>query len=67
MPKIKSQENIKHLSVRIEDELLKKFRFVCEQENRSANGQILNFIRNFVKDFESNQGEIDVSRLNLKE
>ncbi len=52
----------RHLSVRIEDDLLKKFRYACKYEDRSANGQILNFIRNFVNKFESNHGKIELPK-----
>lgn len=40
--------------------LLKKFRYACKYEDRSANGQILNFIRNFVSDFENEHGDIKI-------
>lgn len=52
-------DEIRHLSVRIEENLLKKFRYVCKYEDRSANGQILNFIRNFVHEFEDENGKIE--------
>ena len=58
--------NIRHLSVRIEDDLLKKFRYACKYEDRSANGQILNFIRNFVNEFENNHGEIELPDEEIK-
>lgn len=48
----------KHLSVRIDDTLLKKFRYACKYEDRTANGQLLNFIKKFVNDFEKQQGKI---------
>ena len=53
-------DKIKHLSVRIENSLLKKFRYACKYEDRSANGQILNFIRNFVNEFEKEHGKIEL-------
>ena len=53
-------DKIRHLSVRIENSLLKKFRYVCKYEDRSANGQILNFIRNFVNEFEKEHGKIEL-------
>ena len=53
-------DEIRHLSVRIENSLLKKFRYACKYEDRSANGQILNFIRNFVNEFEDNHGKIEL-------
>ena len=51
---------VRHLSVRIEDNLLRKFRYACKYEDRSANGQILNFIRNFVNEFEKEHGKIEL-------
>lgn len=48
----------KHLTVRIDDILLKKFRFACKYEDRTANGQILNYIKKFVLDYEKQHGEI---------
>ena len=53
-------DKIRHLSVRIENSLLKKFRYACKYEDRSANGQILNFIRNFVNEFEKEHGKIEL-------
>ena len=53
-------DKIKHLSVRIENSLLKKFRYACKYEDRSANGRILNFIRNFVNEFEKEHGKIEL-------
>lgn len=52
----------RHLSVRIEDDLLKKFRYACKYEDRSANGQILNFIRTFVYEFEKKHGKIELPK-----
>lgn len=51
-------ENQKHLSLRIEEEMLRKFRYVCSYEARSANGQLLIFIRNAISEFEKIHGEI---------
>lgn len=53
-------DKMRHLSVRIEDSLLKKFRYACKYEDRSANGQILSFIRNFVAEFEKEHGKIEL-------
>ena len=53
-------DKIRHLSVRIENSLLKKFRYACKYEDRSANGQILNFIRKFVNEFEKEHGKIEL-------
>ncbi len=53
-------DKLKHISVRIENSLLKKFRYTCKYEDRSANGQILNLIRNFVNEFEKEHGKIEL-------
>ena len=44
--------NYKHLSLRIDEELLKKFHFVCEYDGRSANGQLLYLVRKCVAEYE---------------
>ena len=48
----------RHFGLRIEDELLRKFRYVCEYDGRSANAQILNMIRKCVQEYEKEHGEI---------
>lgn len=50
----------RHFGLRIDDELLKKFRYVCDYNGRSANGQILYMIRKCIKEFEEAEGEIKV-------
>lgn len=50
----------KHFGLRIDEELLRKFRFVCEYEGRSANRQILQLIIKFVADYEAKQGKIEL-------
>ncbi len=49
---------VRHLSLRIDDETLRKFRYVCAYDQRSANGQLLIFIRNFIARFEDKHGKI---------
>ena len=51
---------LKHLSLRIDNEMLQKFKFVCEYEGRSANSQLLIFIRDAIKNFEKENGEIKI-------
>ena len=57
------KKNIRHLSLRIDDETLKKFRYVCESDGRSANGQLLVYIRTAIRKFEEENGEIPVDSL----
>lgn len=52
-------KNEKHFGLRIDAELLKKFRYVCEYDGRSANGKILYMIRCCIADFEKEHGKID--------
>ena len=49
----------KHLSLRIDAETLRKFHCVCEYEGRSANRQILVYIREAVAKFEKEHGTIE--------
>ena len=49
----------KHFGLSIDEQLLRKFRFVCEYEGRSANRQILQLIIKFVADYEAEQGKIE--------
>ena len=53
---------IRSLSIRIDDELLDKLHAVAYYECRSANGQLLVLIRECVRKYESEHGEIKTSR-----
>jgi len=50
----------KHLGLRINKVLLEKFHFASSYEGRSANGQLVYLIRQFVADFENKHGPIDI-------
>ena len=50
---------IKSVSIRIEEEMLKKLGFVADYEGRSVNSHILVLIRENIKAFEQQHGEID--------
>ena len=49
---------IKSVSIRIEEEMLKKIAYVADYEGRSVNSHILVLIRDSIKDFETAHGEI---------
>lgn len=51
--------SIKSVSIRIEEEMLEKLGFVADYEGRSVNSHILVLIRNNIKSYESEHGEID--------
>ena len=50
---------IKSVSIRIEEEMLEKLGFVADYEGRSVNSHILVLIRENIKAFEQEHGEID--------
>ena len=51
-------KNEKHFGLRISNDLLRRFRFVCEFDGRSANAQILFLIRQHIAAYESQHGKI---------
>lgn len=61
MKKLYVNPDAKHLSLRIDEELLYKFRYVARYHDRSANGQLLCMIREFVRKFEKEVEEIPYS------
>lgn len=56
--KKKSKGDIKHLSLRIDEELLRKFNYIANYQDRSMNWMVLNLISKAVKSFEEKHGEI---------
>ena len=51
---------IKSVSIRIEEEMLKKLGYVDDYEGRSVNSHVLVLIRENIKTFEEANGAIDV-------
>ena len=54
------KDDILRYTLRVDRELFKKFRFVAEYDGRSANKQIEQYIKQAVKNFESEHGEIKI-------
>lgn len=52
---------IKSVSIRIEEEMFEKLGFVADYEGRSVNSHILVLIRENIKKFEEQNGEINGS------
>ncbi len=52
---------VKSVSIRIEDEMLKKIAYIADYEGRSVNSHILVLVRNAIKAFESANGTIEGS------
>lgn len=50
---------VKSVSIRIEEEMLKKIAYIADYEGRSVNSHILVLVRNAIKAFESENGPID--------
>lgn len=50
---------IKSVSIRIEEEMLRKIGFVADYEGRSVNSHILVLVRENIKAFEEDHGKID--------
>lgn len=48
----------KHLSLRIEEPLLRKFEYVAKADDRSMNWLLLRLVRKCVSEFEAEHGEI---------
>jgi len=52
---------IKSLSIRIDSEMLDRLHYVAAYEGRSANSQILILIRDCIKNFENEHGEMELN------
>ena len=51
-------KNNKHLGIEVDPELHYKLHYIAKYEGRSGNGQILHLIRQCIREFEAQQGEI---------
>ena len=56
---MRNKEN-KHLGIEVDKELHYKLHFIAKYEGRSANGHILYLIRQNIKQFEEENGIIEV-------
>ncbi len=50
----------RHLSLRIDEELLRRLEYVAAYEDRSMNSTLLQLVRRCVADFEEKHGPIDL-------
>ncbi len=53
-------KNNKHLGIEVDPELHYKLHYISKYEDRSANGQILYLIRQCIKEFEKENGKIEL-------
>jgi len=54
---VRNKKN-KHLSIEIDPELHYKLHYIARYEGRSGNGQILYLLRQCIREFEKQEGEI---------
>ena len=54
--------NEKHFGLRVDGDILAKFRYVCSYVDRSANSQIIQLMRKFIADYEKKHGKIDLPK-----
>ena len=52
------KKNEKHLSLRIEEEMLRKFEYVARYDERSMNRMLNSLIRSCIEEFEAKHGKI---------
>ena len=58
-----NKENEKHFGLRVDGEILAKFRYVCGYVGRSANSQIIQLMLRFIQSYEKEHGEIDLEEI----
>ena len=54
------RSNEKHFGLRVDGEILAKFRYVCGYTGRSANAQIIQLMLKFIAEYEKEHGKIDL-------
>ncbi len=58
-----NRDNEKHFGLRVDGDILAKFRYVCDYEGRSANSQLIQLMLKFIADYEQNHEKIDLEQL----
>ena len=56
---MENKKDQKHLSLRINPELLRKFDYVAKYDDRSMNWMLLSLIKKCVAEFEEQHGKIE--------
>jgi len=59
-----NKDNEKHFGLRVDGDILAKFRYVCGYTGRSANSQIIQLMLKFIADYEKVHGKIDLTEIN---
>lgn len=55
------KSNKKHFGLRVDGDILAKFRYVCGHKGRSANSQIIQLMLKFIAEYEKEHGKIDLT------
>ena len=55
--------NQKHVSIRMDSDMLSKFYYVSKYNGRSGSGQIIYLMRTLVEEFEKEHGKITTEQL----
>ena len=58
----KKKVNEKHFGLRVDGDILAKFRYVCGFHGRSANAQIIQLMLKFIADYEAEHGRIELEK-----
>ena len=58
-----NKDTEKHFGLRVESEILAKFRYVCGYVGRSANSQIIQLMLKFIQSYEKEHGKIDLDEI----
>lgn len=59
--KRRAKANTKQFSLRIDEQLLRKFEYIADSQDRSINWMLINLITKSVRSFEEKHGEINLS------
>ena len=54
------KENEKHFGLRVDADILAKFRYACGYVGRSANSQIIQLMLKFIAAYEKEHGKIEL-------
>ena len=55
------RSNDKHFGLRVDSDILEKFRFACAYAGRSANSQIIQLMLKFISGYEKEHGKIELA------
>lgn len=55
-----NRDNEKHFGLRVDGDILAKFRYVCSYVGRSANSQIIQLMLRCISDYEKEHGKIEL-------